>query len=129
MVYQWREVLDAMKEENGGYSKILMTEAYSNNTFLRKFYQSDDDTRQGSHVPLNFALIDEITEYTTAADFKTLIDDRLVGIPDGKWVSWIIGNHDQYRIGTRMGEGRIDCFLTLVMTLPGVAITYQVQTF
>lgn len=126
-MYQWRDVLDSLYNESGGYTKILMTETYSNNSVYKRYYQTDDGKRQGSHVPLNHILIMNITEYFTADDIKRLVDYGLGGVPDGKFASWILGNHDRRRIGSIVGEGKIDSYLTLVMTLPGVAITYQVN--
>lgn len=126
IVYQWREVLDSLKSVNGGYSKILMAETYANNSHMQSFFQSPDGKRQGANVPLNNLLIDRTTEYTNASELKALVDYGLKYVPEGKWVSWIVSNHDKHRIGTKMGEGKIDCYNTLVMTLPGIAITYQV---
>lgn len=126
MVYQWREVLNTFKEENGGDDRIMMTEAYVNSTFLNKFYQAKDG-RDGSHMPFNFALITDLTAESNAHDFKRVIEERLSVVPDGKFTNWVIGNHDQPRVGSRYGEGKIDCLLTLVMTLPGIAVTYMVS--
>lgn len=36
-----------------------------------------------------------------------------------------LGNHDQPRFGSRYGTERIDGLLTLLLTLPGVAVTYN----
>lgn len=36
-----------------------------------------------------------------------------------------LGNHDKSRFGTRYGTERVDGLLTLLLTLPGVAITYN----
>ena len=36
-----------------------------------------------------------------------------------------LGNHDKPRFGSRYGTQRIDGLLTLLMTLPGVAVTYN----
>lgn len=38
-----------------------------------------------------------------------------------------LGNHDQKRIGTRLGEYRMDLYNTLLQTLPGIAVTYNVS--
>lgn len=127
MVYQWRKVLDDWKEEHGGDTRIMMTEAYANTTFLKKFFNSPDGKRQGSHMPFNFALITDLSETSSAHDFKRVIEERLSIVPDGKYTNWVIGNHDQPRVGSRYGESKIDCLLTLVMTLPGIAVTYMVS--
>lgn len=126
MVYQWRKVLDDWKAEHGGDTIIMMTEAYVNNTHLTKYYGSADGKRLGSQMPFNFRLIADLAESSTAHDFKRVIDDLLASVPHGQQANWVIGNHDKPRVGSRYGEGRIDGLLTLVMTLPGIAVTYQV---
>ncbi len=58
--------------------------------------------------------------------------------------NWVLGNHDAWRIGSRLGEEFIDVMVgdfalifdtffkkflqnTITLTLPGVAVTYQVS--
>lgn len=123
MIYQWREVMD---EYNEGETRIMMSEAYANETFTMKYYESEDGLRQGSHMPFNFVLINELNEWSTAADFKSVIDNRIKALPSGRMTNWVIGNHDQPRVGSRYGREKIDSLLTLVMTLPGIAVTYNV---
>lgn len=36
-----------------------------------------------------------------------------------------LGNHDQKRIASRLGEGKVDLYNILLKTLPGISITYQ----
>lgn len=104
----------------------MMTEGDCNTTYIMKYFQSPDG-RQGSHMPFNFALILNLNEYSTAHEFKSVIEERLSATPFGKRMNWILGNHDQPRVGSRYGENKIDCLLTLVMTLPGIAVTYMVR--
>ncbi len=125
MIYQWREVLD--EEEFSGETRIMMSEAYANETFTMKYYESADGLRQGSHMPFNFVLINELNEWSTAADFKRVIDSRIKALPAGRMTNWVIGNHDQPRVASRYGSDKIDGLLTLVMTLPGIAVTYNVS--
>lgn len=126
MIYQWREVMDEFQRDNDGDTRIMMTEAYANESYTMKYYESDDGTRQGSHMPFNFVLINELNEWSTAADFKRVIDSRINVLPTGRLTNWVIGNHDQPRVGSRYGKEKIDSLLTLVMTLPGIAVTYNV---
>lgn len=128
MVYQWREVVDTyQKEHNLNDSIILMTEAYVNETFFAKYFQSQDQKRQGSQIPFNFALIEHLNEKSSAEDFKRVIDDKLNAVPEGKRLNWVIGNHDKPRVGSRFGSRKIDGLLALTMTLPGIAVTYNVR--
>ena len=48
MVYQWRQVLDDHRNENGGDAHIMLTEAYSPLNILEKYY--GNETHNGSHV-------------------------------------------------------------------------------
>lgn len=115
--------------EHGGETKILMSEAYGNDTTFSKYYQSMDGTRQGSQMPFNFVLITDLNANSTATDFKRVIDNRLKILPKFRKTNWVIGNHDQPRMASRYGNEKVDALLTLVMTLPGAAVTYNVRIF
>lgn len=125
MIYQWRVVLDEFTEQEGGFTRIMMSEAYANTSKTMEYYQSLDGTRNGSHMPFNFVLLNELNENSSADDFLRVITDRLEAIPPGKVTNWVLGNHDQPRVGSRYGVERIDALLMIVMTLPGIAVTYQ----
>lgn len=125
MIYQWRAVMDTFTQANGTYTRIMMSEAYANTTKTMEYYQSRDGTRQGAHMPFNFVLINELNEHSSASDFLNVIQTRWNAIPTGRVTNWVIGNHDQPRVGSRYGTQRIDAMLMLVMTLPGIAVTYQ----
>lgn len=125
MIYQWRAVLDEYLAAEGGYTRIMMSEAYANTSKTMQYYQSLDGTRNGAHMPFNFVLLNELDEHSSANDFLRVINDRLTAIPSGLVTNWVLGNHDQPRVGSRYGAERIDALLMLVMTLPGIAVTYQ----
>lgn len=36
-----------------------------------------------------------------------------------------LGNHDQWRVGSRLGADRVDMLNMLITTLPGASVTYQ----
>lgn len=126
MVYKFREVVDKFQEDKGTERPILMTEAYTNATEYVKYFKSADGKRLGSQMPFNFALISDLNRYSSAEDFKKIIDDKIKSVPKGTRLNWVMGNHDKPRVGSRYGERRIDGLLTLVMTLPGIAVTYNV---
>lgn len=128
MLYQWRDVIDDYQRTHKGETKILMSEAYGNETIFVKYYQSPDGSRQGSHMPFNFVLISDLNVNSTAADFKSVIDERIGILPKSKRTNWVIGNHDQPRMASRYGSEKVDALLMLVLTLPGIAVTYNVRT-
>lgn len=123
MVYQWREVMDAYKTANGGETRVIMTEAYTTTDILMEYYGNDVD-RLGSNFPFNFLMITSLTNSSTAADFESIINTWLDKMSNGRTPNWVVGNHDNGRVGSRFGEDRIDIMNMIVQTLPGVSVTY-----
>lgn len=70
-------------------------------------------------------MISNVNSGSTAKDYKTRIDNWLRLVPAGSHPNWVLGNHDQHRVATRLGEGRTDLINILLQTLPGIAVTYQ----
>lgn len=122
-IYSWRDLLDEYKEKDG-LTRIMMTEAYTNATGVLLYYGSEDGTRIGSHMPFNFVLIENLNDNSNAIDFKNVIDDWLT-LLDGKRSNWVLGNHDKSRVATRYGAELVDGMNALLMTLPGIAVTYN----
>lgn len=123
-VYHWRSLLDRWTQDYGGPTRIMMTEAYANITFTMKYYRSMDGTRLGSHMPFNFLLITDLNRASSSQDFIFTINKWLTYMPRDQEANWVIGNHDQPRVGSRYGTDRIDSINMLLMTLPGIAVTY-----
>lgn len=90
---------------------------------MLRFY--GDGQRDGSHVPFNFQVISNVNEFSTAKDYKTRIDNWLERVPAGKYANWVLGNHDQHRMASRLGVERTDLLNIMLQTLPGIAVTYQ----
>ncbi|XP_053664378.1 maltase 1-like [Anopheles marshallii] len=125
VIGHWRKVLDEFVEQTGSDTIIMLTEAYTSMDMLLRFYQSDDGSEQRAHFPFNFVLLGELNGESNARDFKYVIDRWLENLPRGKVTNWVLGNHDQPRVASRYGEERIDAMNILLMTLPGVAVTYN----
>ncbi|KAM8713407.1 hypothetical protein ACLKA7_013684 [Drosophila subpalustris] len=128
MVYQWRTLLDDYKRIHGGDTRILMVETYSALDYVMQFY--GNRTTKGAHIPFNFQFIvggngDKDNTKLSAVGFVKIINSWLGQMPAGQTANWVMGNHDQRRVGSRYGEPRIDLMNMLQMFLPGVSITYQ----
>ncbi|CAD7089383.1 unnamed protein product [Hermetia illucens] len=123
MVYQWRQVVDEFQRENGGDTRILLTEAYSPLDVLMQYY--GNGTVNGSHVPFNFHLITELNGTSTAPDYENVINEWMNAMPAGGTANWVLGNHDNRRVASRYGVEKIDLLNMLLMILPGVAVTYN----
>lgn len=127
LLHRFREVVDEFYVKHGGVRPILMTEAYANATEYIKYYGSEDGLRKGGQIPLNFVLLHIFNGRSTVSDYKKAIDDRIALINNRKGINWCIGNHDNGRAASQIGPERADASLTLLMTLPGIAVTYQVS--
>lgn len=123
IVFNWRKFLDNYQLTNGGDTRIMMTEAYTNETKTLDYYGKNGQL--GSHMPFNFLLLGNLNVKSTAQDFLDVISRWVSVIPEGKVTNWVLGNHDTSRVATRYGRERIDAMLGLVMTLPGIAVTYM----
>ncbi|KFB43815.1 AGAP006019-PA-like protein [Anopheles sinensis] len=125
VIGHWRKVIDDYVQRTGSDTIIMLTEAYTSMDMVLRFYQSDDGTEQRAHFPFNFVLLGDLNGNSNARDFKYVIDRWLENLPRGKITNWVLGNHDQPRVGSRYGQERIDAMNLLLLTLPGVAVTYN----
>lgn len=88
VVYEWRELLENYRKENGGDQLILMTEAYSNLEHIIRYY--GDGVRNGSQIPFNFHLLPHVNKTSSASEFKRLIEEFLDGVPAGSEANWVV---------------------------------------
>ncbi|XP_062551537.1 maltase 2-like [Armigeres subalbatus] len=121
LIYDMRLLFDEWSEKSGE-TKLMMTEAYADLDQTMLWY--GNGSRNGSHFPFNFAMINKLSESSNAADFKTVIDEWLDNMPAGANANWVLGNHDRPRIASRYGSDRAASFAILEMTLPGIAVIY-----
>jgi alpha-glucosidase len=125
MIYQWRQLVDDYTKENGGSTRVLMTEAYTDADKIMLYYGTADGSRLGAHFTFNFNLITDININSTAEDIASSINKWLDGIPEIYTSNWVLGNHDNHRVATRLGPGNIDGLNMVKALLPGVAVTYN----
>ncbi|XP_060666023.1 maltase 2 isoform X3 [Drosophila nasuta] len=125
MVQHWRQLLDdyTAKHPAGG-ARIMMTEAYAGLRDLADYYEDANGVR-GSHLPFNFNFISNVNGESDARDFVYNVEKWLVYMPRGHAANWVMGNHDNPRVATRFGADSVDAMNMLLMTLPGVAVTYN----
>ncbi|XP_077296029.1 maltase A1-like isoform X2 [Arctopsyche grandis] len=122
LIYEFREVVDEFKQQDN-FTRVILTEAYASIENTMRYYGNGE--KEGSHMPFNFALIENVNEFSTAKDIKFYTDRWMTYMPLGKTANWVIGNHDKWRVGTRYGAERIDGLHMINMLLPGVGITYN----
>lgn len=67
----------------------MMTESYSPSDVIKKYYGSG--TKNGSHLPFNFQMINAIKANSTADDFVKMVTDWLEKVvPEGKVTNWVV---------------------------------------
>ena len=75
----------------------------------------------GAQLPFNFHLIQTPWRTSTIAQ---LIRDYEAALPPGAWPNWVLGNHDQARLATRIGAAQARTAAVLLLTLRGTPTLY-----
>ncbi len=112
LIREMRKVLDAYDE------RMMVGEIYLPNDSLMKYYGRDLDE---CHLPFNFQLI---LAPWKASIVRKLVDDYEAVLPAGGWPNWVLGNHDQHRLATRIGPAQARVANMLLLTLRGTPTCY-----
>jgi alpha-glucosidase len=78
------------------------------------------------HLPFNFALLWAAWTRAgwTVANLSRLIGEYEAALPKGAWPNWVVGNHDQPRVATRIGPAQARVAMVLLLTLRGTPTLY-----
>ena len=82
------------------------------------YYGKDLD---GTQLPFNFQLLQ--TAWTADA-LARAISEYDNALPTGAWPNWVLGNHDNARIATRVGTHQAKLAAMLLLSLPGTITLY-----
>ena len=85
---------------------------------LGSYYGKDLDELS---MPTNFGLL---KAPWTAAGIRGVVDGLEAGIPPGAWPNYVLGNHDDQRVATRLGEHGSRQAAVLLLTLRGTPTLY-----
>jgi alpha-glucosidase len=112
VVEEMRGVLDEFPD------RVLIGEIYLPLQQLITYYGKD---LRGAQLPFNFQLLqcpwNAVSLALTISEYQT-------ALPFGAWPNWVLGNHDNARIGTRVGEAQTGVAAMLLLTLPGTLTIY-----
>ncbi len=119
IVYQMRALLNQYPGD-----RLLIGEIYLPITELVTYYGagSDQSSLRGAQLPFNFHLI--LTPWHASA-IAQLIRDYEAALPPGAWPNWVLGNHDQHRLATRIGPAQARVAAVLLLTLRGTPTLYN----
>jgi alpha-glucosidase len=127
IVREMREVLNAYPD------RLLIGEIYLPPDKLVTYYgatppAADQDVSdpatnslRGADMPFNFHLILSPWRADTIAH---LIREYEALLPPGAWPNWVLGNHDQKRLASRLGEGQARVAALVLLTLRGTPTLY-----
>ena len=100
--------------------RVLIGEIYLPLQELIAYYGTADHLT-GADMPFNFHLIQ--TEWN-ADRIAHLITQYESLLPVGAWPNWVLGNHDQTRLATRLGVAQARAAAVLLLTLRGTPTMY-----
>jgi alpha-glucosidase len=98
--------------------RVLIGEIYLPVERLVAYYGTNLD---GVHLPFNFQLLQAAWN---ARGIAQLIDRYEQAIPRGGWPNWVLGNHDNPRIASRVGPLQARVAAMLLLTLHGTPTMY-----
>ena len=109
---EMRAVIDDYKD------RVLIGEIYLPIPQLMAYYGKD---LGGAQLPFNFQLLQ--TAWTAEA-LARAISEYDNALPAGAWPNWVLGNHDNARIATRVGTHQARLAAMLLLSLPGTITLY-----
>jgi alpha-glucosidase len=113
------EVISEMRQLVDSYEdRVLIGEIYLPVERLVTYYGIG---LQGVHLPFNFQLLQ--CEWNARA-ILDLVRDYEAMLPNGGWPNWVLGNHDNHRIATRVDAAQARVAAMLLLTLRGTPTIY-----
>jgi alpha-glucosidase len=110
-----REMRALMNEYD---ERVLIGEIYLPIRRLVSYYGTSGD---GAHLPFNFQLI---TLPWNARQVAAAIGEYEGALPPDAWPNWVLGNHDQPRVASRIGLSQARVAAVLLLTLRGTPTLY-----
>jgi alpha-glucosidase len=113
-VAEMRAVLDEYGD------RVLIGEIYLPNDRLVAYYGTHPD-RLGAHLPFNFRLL--LLPWQAERIAEAIIAYE-AALPAHGWPNWVLGNHDQPRVASRVGPAQSRVAAMLLLTLRGTPTLY-----
>ena len=113
------EIVRKMRQLLNNYdNKMMIGEIYLPIHRLVSYYGTDND---GAHLPFNFMLLNLPWD---AIQIAAAIDEYEGALPLNGWPNWVLSNHDQPRISSRVGKEQSKVAALLLLTLRGTPTIY-----
>lgn len=111
-----REMRAVLQEGSG--ERLLIGEIYLPVERLVTYY---GENCCGAQLPFNFQLINLPWG---AHRIKRAVDSYEGLLPEGGWPNWVLGNHDNHRIASRIGRAQATVAAMMLLTLRGTPTMY-----
>jgi alpha-glucosidase len=111
IIARMRSVLDEYED------RMMVGEVYLPISRLIAYYGAG----KGTHFPYNFQLINAAWD---AQYLGRIIQSYEDALPKEGWPNWVLGNHDQSRVATRIGQAQARVAAMLLLTLRGTPTLY-----
>ncbi|GLV47627.1 oligo-1,6-glucosidase [Thermus sp. LT1-2-5] len=115
-VREMRFVLDEFSSP--GRERVMVGEIYLPLNRLVRYYQA------GCHLPFNFNLITEGLPDWRPENIARIVEEYERLLRPSDWPNWVLGNHDQPRLASRLGEAQARVAAMLLFTLRGTPTWY-----
>ena len=119
IVAEMRALMEGYREQGEG-ERVLIGEIYLPIPELVRYYGAPPRL-DGAQMPFNFHLIQTAWDAEAIANLITRYEASL---PVGAWPNWVLGNHDQKRLASRVGEAQARVAAVLLLTLRGTPTMY-----
>ncbi|XP_072156084.1 maltase A3 [Bemisia tabaci] len=120
ITHEWRVFLDEYSSKNNK-TIIMCSEAYTDMGHLMKYF--GNDTHRSVHFPFYFGLVG-INYQTSAVKMNELVHAFTDSMPPHGVANWVMSNHDNSRVASRLGRMFVDGMNMVCLLLPGVASVY-----
>jgi len=125
IVAEMRSILDSYGQ------RVLIGEIYLPLPQLIRYYGEPDESDpkattktpqlRGANLPFNFHLLQTNWHAEAIANIIRTYESLL---PAGAWPNYVLGNHDQFRLATRIGPQQARAAAMLLLTLRGTPTLY-----
>ena len=114
---EFRQVVDSY---NGDWPRVTIGEVHIFDLDeWATYYGTELDE---IHMPFNFKLLYSNWEAMTA---RAVVDELEAALPDGAWPNYVLGNHDESRLASRIGKAQARVAAMLLLTLRGTPTLYM----
>src|SRR5207253_619493 len=108
----YRDVRRLLERYSGTHARVSIGEIHLFDLAeLVAYYGAELDEL---HMPFNFTLLNVPW---TAEAVRSTVDEMEAAMPAGAWPNWVLGNHDESRVASRIGAAAARSAMLLLLTL------------